>query len=167
MPLHLTYDQTPELMYDFMKHFWWRNRRLKIIGVIVLLLVAFAVLAEVAAEGFTAEGLLSWILPLVIVVLIWIALIPALLKRQLRRNTRDSNLGEGREMILSEEGILLKTKASDSSFKWEAIQKVSDSRLSYFLWIARNQAVLIPKDALNDDTEAELLELLKKKGLLN
>ena len=70
-------------------------------------------------------------------------------------------------MILSEEGILLKTKASDSSFKWEAIQKVSDSRLSYFLWIARNQAVLIPKDALNDDTEAELLELLKKKGLLN
>lgn len=74
-------------------------------------------------------------------------------------------MGTERLIILSEEDIVLKTEASEAVMKWDAILKTGASRMSYFLYTARNQALIIPKGCLSEENEVEFLDLLHRKGL--
>lgn len=167
MPIHVKYELTLALSYDFYQSFLRQNRQLRVGLLIAGLLILLAVIIEASNSGFSIESLLAWLLPVGMILLIWIAILQLLAKRQLRRSLKESKMGTERLIILSEENIMLKTEASEAVMKWNAILKTGASRMNYFLYTARNQALIIPRGCLSEENEVELLDLLRRKDLLS
>lgn len=158
-PLHIRFEQTPEISYDFTNHYWKSRKLIRwgmwgMVGVAVLMIIQL-LLSDESERG----PLLSWVLPLVMVLLFWRFLIPFTMKRQIDRAAASNNLGTSREMIFSEEDFIVKTPQSDATFAYEAIVQVGQSELCYFLYIAHNQAMTLPKSALTVEEEQQLLAL--------
>jgi len=162
MNLHLKFDQTEELTLDFFKSFIYSKRKLffAIAGFALLMLLINAMY-----EDFSVSNLISWLLPIAMILGIMMIILPWIMKRQVRHTLKSTNLGTEREMTISEEEIFVKTKATESSFKWDAIVKSGESKLSYFLYIAKNQALIVPKASLTKEEEGQFLELLRGKGM--
>lgn len=164
MPLHLHFEQNEALLYDFTRNHILGRRSRKVLIITVVLLSIF-LLIHLISQNFSLEAFLSWELGFLLFLALFIVFLPWISKRNIARTLATSKFGLKREMLISEEEIIVKTEASDSTFAWNAILKTSESELSYFLFIASNQALLIPKDCLTAETEAELLALFNQKGL--
>jgi hypothetical protein len=163
MNLHFKYEHTPELSYDFANHYWKSKRLLKIVfGGIVLVLV-FQLISTATKEDVTLESIATVLLPIGMILVIWLWLIPASLKKQIQRADRQSNLGKEREMIFRDEDILIKTAQSESSFPYEGLLQYATSEHSYFLYIGSSQAMIIPKSSMAEGEGDELEALLQEK----
>lgn len=165
MPLHLTFEHTPEMSFDLLKVVWKQNLVMRMAGLVAILFLIVVMLMSLSEEQFSVEGFLGWLIPIIIIVGIWAFLIPNAIRRQYKKNAASSRLEGEREMHIGEEAVRIITAFTDSTFKWPAIVKAKDSKLNYFLFISNNQAFVIPKDAFNDETEAEFVEVLIRKGL--
>jgi hypothetical protein len=49
--------------------------------------------------------------------------------------------------------------------KWDEIYKVAESKNAFYLFISKNQAATIPKNALEDENEIGILKRLVKANL--
>ncbi|MEM1215254.1 MAG: YcxB family protein [Bacteroidota bacterium] len=164
-PLHLRYEQTPELSYDFANYYWQSRKVIRwglwaMVGVIVLL-----GLRALLAEGEARTQALSWLIPLVLILGFWRVLIPYTMKRQIDRAAASHQQGIIREMIFREEGIEVKTETSSAVFAYEGIVQVGQSEKCYFLYIAYNQAMTLPKAAMNPEEEKTFLAILAAEDI--
>jgi amino acid permease len=165
MPIHLKYEHTTDLAYDFALHYW-KSRRLVRIGLwIMVVLILIQVLQTFLASPVDTTKVMSTLLPLVLIVIIWRWLIPYSMKWQLQRADQSSKLGNARELIFDEEGVVIKTGQSEATFNYEGILQVGESAKSFFLYIAANQALIVPKAAIPSGQEAALLDLLAQKEI--
>ncbi len=166
LPISIQFEQTAELHYDFIKHYYTTNRTVRI-GILILVVVILVSLMPVLTGSADSSDLLSLILPIIFILAIWVVLIPYFLKRRLRSSAAQQGGMTGhREMIFSEEDIVVKTNVSESSFAWDAILRASASKQTYYLFIAANQALIIPKDSFQSEADHdEFLELLMGKEL--
>lgn len=164
MNLHLKYEQDVALTLDFFKAYY-NKRGLKVLRIFFIVMLTISILAQIMVDGFTTELFTSWGFPMIVVFFILIILWPQIMRWQVKRALQQNKFGSSRELLLSEEEIVLKTQASESTFKWEGILKTGQSKLSHFLYIAKNQAIIIPKMAMTGEEEEQLLELLRVKGL--
>lgn len=165
MALHIKYDHTPELSYDFAKHYWKSKRLLKIIfGAIVAVLVIQLAITFMKEDG-GAEEALKIFLPIGMILVIWLWLIPVSLKKQIQRSDQQSKMGKERELIFQDDDIIIKTANSESNFAYEGLLHYSASEQSYFLYIGSNQAMIVPKAAFEPGQEEELRAILLDKGV--
>jgi YcxB-like protein len=64
------------------------------------------------------------------------------------------------QITLSEGGIFTKNKFAETRYQWVSIVKKEENKDYYFLFISTDQAVIIPKRALQSETQKEQLEKL-------
>jgi hypothetical protein len=99
---------------------------------------------------------------------LWIALTPAWVRRTMIAKARKayqqpenfSNLG-AREMILDDEGFLLKTDTCETFYKWKMVSKVVHIPDYCFIDIAEQETLIIPTGQLKREETAELNRVLK------
>lgn len=165
MPIHVKYDHSTELAYDFALHYW-KSRRLLRIGLwIMVALILIQVAQTFLVSPLDTARVMSALLPLVLIAIIWRWLIPYSMKWQLKRADKSSKLGSARELVFDEDGIIIKTGQSEATFTYEGILQMGESEKSFFLYIAANQALIVPKAAIPTGQEEELLDLLADKEI--
>ena len=165
MLLHLTFEQTPELSYEFAKYYW-RSRKFIRYGLIAgVVLMVILLIQYLTQEDFDQDRLWSFVLPIVMIALIWVWFIPSAMKRQINRAYENNPQGMHRELIFSEENILIKTLKSESTFEYDGILKWGSTETAYFLFITLNQAFIIPKTALQTGDEEKLLQILENHNI--
>lgn len=159
------FNQTEAHLYDFAKQYWrnvFNSKVLWVVGILILLLIVLNILAIGMDENtsISFKSLIDWFLPILIIVSIWLFFIPILLKRQLRNpHTARIALGE-RYIYLNEDKIIVKTPNTESFFEWNIITKLKSSKMSYFLYIGKYQAVIIPKSVFANQAECDHFEHL-------
>lgn len=164
MKIHLKYEHTPELAYDFANHYWKSKRLLKLIFAAIVVVLLVQLIITFVKDGGGEEAL-KILMPIGMILVIWLWLIPASLKKQIQRADKQSKLGTSREMIFDEEEILIKTANSESTFSYQGLLHYGASEQSYFLYIGTNQAMTIPKSAFSAGEEEAFRELLLRKEI--
>lgn len=165
MALHLHFRQTPELSYHFMKQYWRGHRYFKPALIVFILLFLTVIVNYILSPEESRDALASGIFAIVLVLALWLIFVPYFLKRQLRRSQKVGGMTDEREMILTEKEIIVKTNVSDTQFAWDAILRVQESDQCFFLYIASNQALLVPKSAFRiTEEEEKFMRLLSEKG---
>ncbi|MFT4758660.1 MAG: hypothetical protein ACI9XO_004091 [Paraglaciecola sp.] len=82
---------------------------------------------------------------------IWL-LIMKFSMRRVASNPSSKKLFLGTRTIkFSDENIRIKTAASDSTMDWSTIQKMSQSKKSYFLHLRGIQAIIVSKRAFKNE----------------
>ncbi|MEZ4984579.1 MAG: YcxB family protein [Saprospiraceae bacterium] len=165
MLLHLQFEQTPEMAYDFALYHWKSNRFMKVSLLLLALLGIFFIVGLFFQSNPDKEMIFTALLPLVMVGVLWFWFIPFTLKRQAAMNDTRSRVGRERDMSFEETGITVKTQHTESFFGYEGITHWAASEMCYFLFISSNQAFILPKSVLTDDKEAALLSLLSEQGI--
>ncbi|MEL7221925.1 MAG: YcxB family protein [Bacteroidota bacterium] len=165
MPIHVKYEHSTELAYDFALHYW-KSRKLLRIGLwIMVALILIQIAQTLLVQPLDTSRVMSTIIPLLLIIVIWRWLIPYSMKWQLNRASKSSKIGNARELTFQNDGIVIKTGQSEATFNYEGIWQVGASEKSYFLYIAANQALIVPKDAIPAGQEESLLDLLAEKEI--
>lgn len=165
MPIHVKYNHNTDLAYDFALHYW-KSRKLLRIGLwIMVALILIQVAQTLLVQPIDPSKVMSTFIPLVLIAVIWRWLIPYSMKWQLKRANKSSKLGAARELIFQDDGIVIKTGQSEAIFTYEGILQLGASEKSFFLYIAANQALIVPKDAIPAGQEEALLDLLAEKEI--
>jgi hypothetical protein len=91
-----------------------------------------------------------------IIALLYFSMVPYLVKKSIRRRVdqmlreeENKHLLETAGVEISDEGILYTDSESETKYKWEAIVKMDQSALSYFLHTNSYHAIVIPKKLLD------------------
>ncbi len=164
--MEIKFTQTLQHVNDFAVHHWRKHTLRRFLGIF---LIIFALLTVVGLmnnkEAISAASVLSYLIPMVLILVIWIGIMPMLIKMRFKRN-KDQNVWTGERTIsLEEDKILLQTPEVKSEYHWSMIKKVEITKLCYLLYISSIQAIIIPRDSFLTDTEREAFELiLKEKG---
>lgn len=146
--MKVSFDLNREDFADLQKYDFKKNRLKKVIIVMIGTLVVLQLALN--SDGFdlfaTIISSLSAIIAIVLVV-----------KRSLNRTYKipDKNgaiLGE-KNFEFSEEKIIYSSNNSEGSYKWTTILSLEESKKSFFLYIDKHMAILIPKRAFSRDTE--------------
>jgi hypothetical protein len=99
--------------------------------------------------------------------LIYLLLIPFLIKRSVRRKVRiilskkeNQHVLDDAEIILSDDGIVDRDTYSESKYNWDAIVHHADTSDSVYLYTNSYHAIVIPKRAIRDNAEMKETERL-------
>ncbi len=164
--MKIQFTQTLQHVNDFAVHHWRTHtlrRFLAIFLIIFIVLSGFGI--ATADEGVTVANVLSYLIPMVLIVVIWVFLMPVLIKMRFKRAKDQSVWTGARTIWLEDDKVVLETNELKSEYRWSVVQKVELSKLNYLLYVSSVQAILIPRDAFLTDTEREAFELiLKEKG---
>ena len=97
--------------------------------------------------------------------LVYILMVPYLIKRSVRSRVRDilskpenAHILSESEITLMNNGIIDKDAVSESKYDWDAIVKKSETTDSYYLYTNSYHAIVIPKRIVNTRQEKEELE---------
>ena len=155
--MELQFNQTEAHLYDFAKQHWkniLNTKVFRLVGVFILILLVLNILfAIINGSTLPIQLWIEWLIPLAILVALWIFLIPIFMKRQFRNPaTAKIALGE-RHIYLNEDKVIVKTPNSETSFDWNIITKLKDSKMSYFLYVGQYQAIIILKSVFINPTE--------------
>ncbi len=164
--MKIQFTQTLQHVHDFAIHHWRHHTLRRFLIIFLLVFIGLSVYGIMTAEeGVTAAKILSYLIPMVLIVVIWVFLMPVLIRMRFKRAKDQSVFTGERTIWLEEDKVVLETSELKNEYRWSVIQKVELSKLSYLLYISSIQAILIPRDAFLTDTEREAFELiLKEKG---
>jgi len=79
---------------------------------------------------------------------------------KLSNNPLNVNLFKDVQISLAETGIFTKTEFSETQYRWASIVKKEEDRDYYFLYLASDQALLLPKRAFRSESEKQQAEKL-------
>lgn len=164
-PIQVQFEQTPEMTYDMAMHQWKRSRILQWALILLALVGVGLVIAYFLQPDRSSEGLLTAILPLGMILILWRLFIPFTMKLQAKLIDRSSRIGRNRVLTFADDAIYIKTDQSEVTFHYDGIGFWDESARHYFLYIASNQAFIVPKAALALGDDDALLALLAKKGI--
>lgn len=167
----LKYHLTEEEYFDFNYYTGWAAPDKKVYRIryalrFVFWYVVFAGLYLYMVWGFSASGFAIF----GIMAVIYILLIPALIKRGIRQRVRsllaqpeNKHVLQESEVILMDTGIIDKDTASETKYTWEAIVRKAETPTSYYLYTNTHHAIVIPKRVLgNLHDKQELHRLLNQ-----
>ena len=152
------FNQKVEDLFDLSKNSIRSNKMIKYIGILFLVLLLMNILPSLLKGGIDLNAIISWILPIIVIFLIWFGILKFAMNSQLK-NPENRKVMLGKRVIeLLDEEILVKTPISDTRYKWPAITKLRQSKNSYFLYIGKSQALIIPKRILESEEAKTELE---------
>jgi len=170
--MKLIFEQTPEHIKDLQKSVLFSGARWKIYIVIAVVLLLINVLnytpLDVENNHSNAEtsflaSVLSWIFPIIIIILIWYFIIRRAFGRNAIKKNNPSMIGQ-RELDISEDNIHYKTNEFTGTFNWTGLTDFKETNLCYFLHIGKNQAIVVPKSAFESkEQEEEFTALVNTK----
>ena len=107
-----------------------------------------------------------------VIATIYFLLVPALIKRSIRRRVRtilaqpeNGHVLDEAEVVLMDTGILDRDKSSESKYGWEAIVKKAETPDSYYLYTNSYHAIVIPKRVIYNPQEKQELQRLFNQHL--
>jgi ATP-dependent Zn protease len=146
--MKLTFEQTPEHLKDLQKKVFFGGGRWKIyiiIAVIIVLINIFNFSSSEVENNYqntetelTLAAVLSWILPIIIIILFWYFIFKRLTGRNAIKKNNPSSIGP-RELDISEEDIHYKTNEFTGTFNWSGLTDFKETNLCYFLHIGKIQ----------------------------
>ncbi len=155
--MKLTFEQTTQDVWDFTKHNLTRHRWLRLM---VIFIIAMGLLSVVFSfQGNQSESLLSTILPLVLIVVIWFFILRLIKRRMETGKGKDLFTGK-RELELLDTGIRIWTPVSETVYQWSVISGLEQSTNNYFMYMGKNQAIIVPKSAFKNEAEKAAFEQL-------
>ena len=137
---------------------WLRHARS---ALVVVLVIGLVLIALGAATGGRTDVLI--ILPFLLLVLLWIALLTGWLAPfavwQLRRN--NPQIVKGQEHLISAQGYQTTCGAATSRMAWDGLIRVVETKEFFLAYPLRNAAYYLPKRALSNDDIRALRELFR------
>lgn len=168
--MDIKFTQTMQHVHDFALHHWRKHTLRRFLVAFLLIfavLTVFALFNRNSSEAVGAADVLAFIIPMVLILVIWVFLMPMFIKMRFNRSKDQSVWTGERRITLEEDKVRLETDNVNTEYKWSGIKKVEMSKLNYLLYVSSVQAIIIPRDAFLTDTEREAFELiLKEKGKL-
>jgi heme/copper-type cytochrome/quinol oxidase subunit 2 len=170
--MKLIFEQTPEHIKDLQKKVFLGGRlKIYLFVAITLILINIFNFTDSDAGSNSQDietvnplaEILSWIIPIVIIGLIWYFVFKKMVGRNSIQKNSPSSIGP-RELDITEENIHYKTNEFTGTFNWSGLTDFKESNLCYFLHIGRMQAIIIPKSAFDSKAqETEFTTLVNKK----
>jgi hypothetical protein len=172
----LKFNITQEEYTEFTKHFYKKalTGNWKMYVGIAVVLIAFNLYTSTSRHDFESENgegtsisytssILNWLFFIALFGGLWWFILKRISKNKLKSNDSMALLAE-REMIFEEDKVQLNMQYSETTYRWGAFQKFDQNSNLYFLYIASNMAVLIPKRVFeNPQQQAEFEALVKRK----
>jgi len=159
--MHLTFIQTTDDLLDLNKHSLKNNRGFKIVMIVVAVVVLLQIILSISAERKNWEALISWLLPMLMIIGAWYVIFRWIIKRRFSNQENRALLTGPREIELNEKEIKVWTPQSETKYQWSAITKLEESNQNYFLFMGNMQAILISKTAFeNVDQKNEFLAIV-------
>jgi len=160
--MKITFHQTPADLSDLWKNSLRQRKGLIAILLFFVLVSLLNITLQVLKEGISLSSLLSWVIPILLVLGIWYLIMKSMLKRQANKENGELITGY-REVSFLETGILYKTNVSETTFSWNAVTKLSESAKNYFLYMGKQRAIIIPKGAFETNEQLKsFLNLIKQ-----
>ena len=101
--------------------------------------------------------------------LIYLVMIPYLVKGSIRRKVKDilskqenQHVLDDAEIILADDGITDRDTHTESRYDWDAIVRLAETPDSYYLYTNSYHAIVIPKRSVSKEQESELTRLLSE-----
>lgn len=158
--MKLVFEQTGDDLIDLSKNSLTHNRSVKIYAVVfggVLLIYGFSKFSE---EGFELKSLLTWVIPMVVIGVIWYFLFKYFLKKRFQDPGNTQMMTGRREIELTEDVIKVWTPVAETVYQWAAVTKMTESATNYFLYLGKAQAIIVSKNAFQDTDEQAAFEQL-------
>ena len=152
------FEQTTDDLLDFGKSTLKKSLFVKQFGIVIACLILLNIDRSLFSDEIQTESLISWILPVAIIVFVWIFISRIVLKKQIWNPGNKQTMMGVWEIDLSENFIRVLTPVSDTIYQWSAFSELGQSTKSYFLHIGKIQAIVIPKRAFQGDVEMEEFE---------
>lgn len=67
------------------------------------------------------------------------------------KGLREGDLSDEKEYIFNTEEIIITSMRNKSSYSWDSIIRIRDRNDSYYLYLNRSEAIIVPKRYFNDD----------------
>jgi hypothetical protein len=67
------------------------------------------------------------------------------------KGLREGDLFDEKEYIFNTEEIIITSMRSKSTFSWDSIRRIRDKNDSYYLYLNRSEAIIVPKRYFNED----------------
>ena len=164
--MKLTFEQKTEDIMDLSRNSLKQNKLLKFYGVIILAVILINGFVFFSRGDLQLDSILSWIVPIVIIIIIWYFAIKIFLRKRLENEGNKQMLTGKRKIDLNDKQIKVWTPQAETIYQWSAISKVSESEKNYFLYLGRAQAIIVSKSAFNGQVEEQsFLDLLRGKEL--
>lgn len=159
--MKLVFEQTPEHVKSFQKNHLANYSFLKYALIAGIIMVITNLILS-SSQPFT-EALLSWALPIFLIIGMWYFILKFIIARNISKN-KDILLGK-REIEIFDEKIFCKTEFSETNLLWNGFLKMEESSICYFLYMGTQQALIIPKNAFDNDAQKSEFEALAKSKI--
>ncbi len=154
---HLKYEQNSDMLLDLSKNFMKTSPfRKYLVWILLFAAVMFLISMLSQTEGDLMSQLMSYIFPVALMLGLWYFLFRFILKKQIKKQQDSSKSLTGwRELIITEKEFYLNSPSSNTTYQWDILHKFQESVENYFLYIAANQAIVVPKIAFKSREEEQ------------
>ncbi len=167
----IQYDLTKEDYIAFNMHHIKSSKTVKktlfiqqYVLAIIYLIIPF-ILADI-----TGESLMFWLIPFIIIFILWIAFYPRYFKGYMKKNIikmlsegKNENIFGPVSLILEETGVREVTRAGESKANWSSIERVEENQDYIFMYTSAVAAAIVPLRAFtNIEEKNEFLMTLKR-----
>lgn len=145
---------TEEDIYKFNKSFFVQTIKpssLIILALFYLLWIIAPITSLITQSGYILSSILAIFIPILIVCLIIIGF-KSSSKKSLSTNKL---LQKTQSYIINQDGVKMISESSEGFIQWNEFYKAMETKESFMLFISHQQAYLIPKRFMNNDSEQE------------
>lgn len=167
--LHLHFQLSEEEYFAFNYYTAWsapERRKYRVVYYLRVLLL-YAAVAGLYIFSNRNHNLYIDIGVFAAIALVYLALIPVLVKRSVRRRARqilsqpeNKHILEPCEVLLTDTGLIDKDRESETRYSWEAIVKKAETPDCFYLYTNSYHAIVIPKRSLGTGKDRQELKRL-------
>lgn len=175
--LHLQYYLSEEEFFDYNYYTAWAapDRKKYRIGYYLKVILLYAAVAALYIFANPRHQRITDIIVFGSIALVYVLLIPYMIKRSVRKRARsiiaqpeNKHILDECEVILMDTGIIDRDRETESKYSWDAIVKTGETANSYFLYTNSYHAIVIPKRTLKYSADKkELVRLMNTYLPLN
>ena len=162
--MKITFDQTTEDIMDLSRDSSRKNKLKFVIWGVVIVVLLTNFLPDLLKNDFSPETYIPFIIGSAIGGIIWLVISRGIKGKVLFFFGDKARMTGPREVELTEDELRIWTPDSATAYKWSAVSTLRKSEKSYFLYIGRAQAIIIPKRTFeNEMEESEFLDFIESK----
>jgi hypothetical protein len=160
--IHVSYQISEKEFKRSVRGLWISNRIWIYAAIACVFLVANLTMSDI--EGQYKIVALSWMLPLVLIVVLFLVIYSFSLSRAYKQTP----LSKGElKYTFSEEDIEYDAPDSSGNLKWSALKKIKETKEFFYLYTTNVTAIIIPKRAFNIESDLNAFRsLVVSKNLL-
>lgn len=167
--LHLKFNLSEEEYFEYNYYTAWAapDRKKYRISYYLRVLLLYGAVATLYVFSNPEHQRVTDISVFGIIALLYLALIPFLIKRSVKRRAKhmleqaeNKHILDECEVILQDTGIVDKDKATESRYSWDAIVKKGETLNCHYLYTNSYHAIVIPKRTLKEAGDRKELQRL-------